>query len=138
MKLNCRDIPVVSLKDSNPQKFSFTIIIPQPTNHQLLSLATTKALLKLTPIYHQRLWANTHSFRNLTHTPNLVLPNICKCNQPGHRSSECPLTKTVNLVEGVDESEEGFEDANAKDFDDVEITGGDKDEKSKAFYKGSC
>lgn len=69
----------------------------------------------------------------MTQNPNLYpKPSIAKyfkCNQPGHRSSNCPLRKAFNLVEGIEDWEEGFEDVDIEVFDEIEVTRGDEGER---------
>lgn len=50
-----------------------------------------------------------------------------KGNQAGHRSSECPLRKTIHIVEEMEGDDSEEEDA--VDFDEIENVMGDESEK---------
>lgn len=69
--------------------------------------------------------ANHNPKTSTTNITNLYpKPSILKCfkwNQPSHRSSECPLRKTVNMVEGIDDIDKGFEDAGNEVLKEVEF-----------------
>lgn len=51
-----------------------------------------------------------------------------RCNEPGHRSNECPQRKVINMVEGCEESE--LHEKSEVDEDGLEIVEGDVWRKS--------
>lgn len=69
-----------------------------------------------------------HQPTNRTNRYAKPMPPKCfRCQQPGHRSNECPQKRSVHLIEDTGDNEAGYEDAYAQDFDygELDIQNGD-------------
>lgn len=67
---------------------------------------------------------NTNNLSTMTRAPNPYAKTgglkCYRCNQPGHRSNECPQRKSVNLVEMDEDDEYEHGEAEGEDNEDLE------------------